>query len=146
MGADILFRVSTVLVVQADPKLCRRWSLALEQSGYAVLVAQRLTDGVNRVREGGIDLIFLDPGESPRGLEYFVVALGRLPDPPPFVLIASSPKAPEISAQVGAAGFLPKPCTGIDIVELASRFVATPFTEPTIDEEPTQPRHQFFPI
>lgn len=138
--------MSTVLVVQADPKLCRRWSSALEHSGYTVLVAQRLTDGVHRVREGGIDLIFLDPGENPKGLDYFVLALSRLPDPPPFVLISSSPKAPQISAQIGAAGFLPKPCTGDDIVELASRFASSPVQEPIIDDEPTQPRREIFRI
>ena len=136
--------VSTVLVVEADPKLCRRWSSALELTGHTVLVAQRLTDGVNRVREGGIDLIFLDPGDGPKGLEYFVIALSRLPDPPPFVLISSSPKAPEISAQVGAAAFLPKPCTGDDIVDLASRFAAMPIHEGTLDDEPTEPRRELF--
>lgn len=133
------------MVVEADPKLCRRWSSALELTGYTVLVAQRLTDGVHRVREGGIDLIFLDPGDGPKGLEYFVVALGRLPDPPPFVLISSSPKAPEISAQVGAAAFLPKPCTGDDIVDLASRFAAMPIQEHAlVDDEPTSPRRELF--
>lgn len=136
--------MSTVLVVEADPKLCRRWSSALELTGHTVLVAQRLTDGIHRVREGGIDLIFLDPGDGPKGLEYFVVALSRLPDPPPFVLISSSPKAPEISAQVGAAAFLPKPCTGDDIVDLASRFAAMPIQEHTIDDEPTSPRRELF--
>jgi two-component system NtrC family response regulator len=142
--------VSTVLVVEADPKLCRRWSSALEITGHSVLVAQRLTDGINRVREGGIDLIFLDPGDGPKGLEYFVIALGRLPDPPPFILISSSPKAPEISAQVGAAAFLPKPCTGDDIVHLTSRFAAMPVQEATIDDEPddepTDPRRELFRI
>jgi two-component system NtrC family response regulator len=138
--------VSTVLVVEADPKLCRRWSSALELTGHTVLVAQRLTDGIHRVREGGIDLIFLDPGDGPKGLEYFVVALSRLPDPPPFILISSSPKAPEISAQVGAAAFLPKPCTGDDIVDLASRHASAPLREPAHDDEPTEPRRDIFRI
>jgi two-component system, NtrC family, response regulator len=138
--------VSTVLVVEADPKLCRRWSSALELTGHTVLVAQRLTDGVHRVREGGIDLIFLDPGDGPKGLEYFVVALSRLPDPPPFILISSSPKAPEISAQVGAAAFLPKPCTGDDIVDLASRHASVPLHESALDDEPTEPRREIFRI
>ncbi len=118
-----------------------------------MLVAQRITDAIHRVREGGIDLVFLDPGEGPKGLEYFVVALGRLPDPPPFVLISSSPKAPHTSAHVGAATFLPKPCTGDDIVELAGRFAAIPVREPTIpsqeptiDDEPTEPRHELVRI
>lgn len=136
--------VSTVLVVQADPKLCRRWSSALETSGHTVLAAQRITDGIHRVQEGGIDLIFLDPGDGPKGLDYFVVALSRLPDPPPFVLISSSPKAPEISAHVGAAGFLPKPCTGDDITDLASRFASIPVLEPAMDDEPTEPRLEIF--
>lgn len=138
--------MSTVLVVEADPKLCRRWSSALELAGHSVLVAQRLTDGIHRVREGGIDLIFLDPGDGPKGLEYFVVALSRLPDPPPFILISSSPKAPEISAHVGAATFLPKPCTGDDIADLASRYASIPIHEPALDDEPTEPRRDLFRI
>lgn len=124
--------------------LCRRWSSALEGSGHSVLVAQRITDGIHRVREGGVDLIFLDPGDGAKGLEYFVIALGRLPDPPPFVLISSSPTALHTSAQFGAATFLPKPCTGEDIAELAARFIAAPVQAPTMDDEPTKPRVDIF--
>jgi CheY-like chemotaxis protein len=130
--------VSTVLIIEVDPQLCRRWSRALESSGHTVLAAQGTSDGIYRVREGGIDLILLDPGDGYGQLDQFLAALGRLPDPPPFVLISSSPRAPEISAHVGAAAFLPKPCMEEDIVEVAERFAFLPAHD--IDDEPTEPR------
>lgn len=101
-------------------------------------MAQAVTDGINRVREGGIDLVLLDPGDGHEPLDRFLDALGRLPDPPPFVLVSSSPRAPEISAQVGAAAFLPKPCMDEDIIEVTERFASLPIYD--LDDEPTEPR------
>ena len=49
--------------------------------------------------------------------------LDTLPDAPPIVLLSSSPHAPEISARMGAAAFLPKPCDPQDLVQLLSRLV-----------------------
>lgn len=118
----------------------------LESSGHSVLVAQRTTDGIYRVREGGIDLILLDPGDGYGQLDQFLLALGRLPDPPPFVLLSSSPRAPEISAHVGAAAFLPMPCTEEDILDIAARFAMVPVHQHLGDDEPTEPRGDMFRI
>jgi hypothetical protein len=58
------------------------------------------------------------------------------------VLISDSPHAPEISARVGAAMFLPKPLEPADLVEVLSRIVGEvrpvrPMTEDFTDEETT---------
>ena len=102
--------------------------------------AQGVAEGIQRVREGGIDVILLDHWDSHAGLADFVKELNRLPDPPPFVLISDSPRAPEISAHVGAAAFLPKPCSSEDIVAVARRFSSIPVAKAEFEDESTQPR------
>ena len=130
--------VSTVLVVQGDPKLSEIWGAAVESSGHTVICAPAIVDGIRRVREGGIDVILVDY-TGIDGLTDFVSEIERLPDPPPFVLISSSPRAPEISAHLGAAAFVPKPCPPEEIVAILDRFGAIP-VQRFIDEEPTEPR------
>lgn len=115
--------VSTVLIVQPDPEVGDGWSLAVEACGHAVLKASATADGLERVREGGIDLIVVDGAAAAEtSLAAFVAELDRLPDAPPFVLISSSPRAPEISARLGAAAFLPKPCTQDDLGGVVARL------------------------
>lgn len=111
----------------------------MEASGHTVISASGVAEGVRRVREGGIDVILVDHLHSDDELTEFVGELERLPDPPPFVLISDSPSAPEISAHLGAAAFLPKPCATEEIVTLAHRFGTIP-VRPHIEDEPTQPR------
>ena len=105
-----------------------------------MLQAQGVVEGISRVREGGIDVVLVDHWDSRAGLEDFVRELNRLPDPPPFVLISDSPRAPEISAHMGAAAFLPKPCTTEDIIGIARRFGSIPVINTEFEDESTQPR------
>lgn len=137
--ADNLAFVSTVLVVQEDPHLSASWCAAVESSGHNVLCAHDIKDGIGQVREGGIDVILVDYGDSERSLADFVAEIDRLPDPPPFVIISESPTAPEISAHLGAAAFLPKPCPIEEIVAILDRFGSIP-AHRFIDDEPTEPR------
>lgn len=132
--------MSTVLVVQADSALNQDWCAAVESDGHTVISAQGVVEGIRRVREGGIDVILVDHWDSHAGLVDFVGELNRLPDPPPFVLISDSPRAPEISARLGAAVFLPKPCDSEDIIAVARRFgsVRTPSQE--FEDEMTRPQ------
>jgi DNA-binding NtrC family response regulator len=132
--------VSTVLVVQADSALNQDWCIAVESDGHTVISAQGVIDGIRRVREGGIDVVLVDHWDSYSGLADFVGELNRLPDPPPFVLISDSPRAPEISARLGAAAFLPKPCATEDIVSVASRFGSVRDLSSEFEDESTQPR------
>lgn len=141
LGTGVLLTsrvVSTVLVVQGDPQLSEIWGTAVESSGHTVISAHAIIDGIRRVREGGIDVILVDY-TGIDGLTDFVSEIERLPDPPPFVLISSSPRAPEISAHLGAAAFMPKPCLPEEIIAILDRFGAIPVHR-FVEEEPTEPR------
>jgi CheY-like chemotaxis protein len=158
--------VSTVLVVQSDPALIASWCSALEAAGHEVLASKAFTEGIKRVREGGIDIIVVD-SEGNGGFTDFVDELLDVPDPPPFVMVSSSPKAPEESAHFGAAAFLPKPCPPAEIEDTVHRLTLGTGSDPklprlmalgsapdlapppvapspapstTIDDEPTRPR------
>jgi DNA-binding response OmpR family regulator len=128
--------VSTVLIVQSDPELNDGWTLTLEASGHTVLAARATTDGIERVREGGIDIIVVDTEDGGESLTEFVAELDRLPDAPPFVLVSASPQVPQMSARLGAAGFLPKPCESREVDELVKRVAPR---MPHVEDEPTQP-------
>lgn len=134
--------MSTVLVVQADSALNQDWCVAIESVGHTVISAQGVVEGIRRLREGGIDVILVDHWDNESGLADFVSGLARLPDPPPFVLISDSLRAPEVSARMGAAAFIPKPCTTEEIVEVARRFSAIP-VHSEFDDEATQPHSRF---
>jgi len=71
--------------------------------------------------EGGIDVIVVD-AEPAVAIE-LSRSLHALPDPPPVVLVSSSPSAPEISAHIGAAAFLPKPFDVAELVAIIARHV-----------------------
>jgi CheY-like chemotaxis protein len=136
--------MSTVLVVQPDAALHDEWTGALSRSGHDVLCVRELVDGVDRAREGGIDVIVLDASDDgAQVLRALVGELERLPDAPPLVLVSQSPKAPEMSAQVGAAGFLPKPCSSEDLVEVVARVARVAVRAHPFDEEDTSPRKKF---
>jgi DNA-binding response OmpR family regulator len=131
--------VSTVLLVQADSELTDGWSLALEASNHSVLAARTATEGIKRVREGGIDVIVVDGSPGSKAVVNFVSQLDRLPDAPPFILVSSSPDAPEISARLGASAFLPKPCSASELEALVTRLSSAGVSR-MMDEEPTHPR------
>lgn len=131
--------MSTVLVVQAHSGLNQDWCTAFEAAGHNVLSSQGVAEGIQRVREGGIDVILVDHWDSHVGLADFVKELNRLPDPPPFVLISDSPRAPDISARLGAAAFVPKPCPVDELIEMTRRFSAIPVHNEFVDES-TEPR------
>jgi two-component system response regulator PilR (NtrC family) len=90
---------------------------ALDDGNHEVIVSGSVADAIQRLAEGGIDVVVID-AYDPRGS---AVELARhmeaLPDTPPIVLVSGSPHAPEISARIGAAAFVPKP---VDLLELAA--------------------------
>ena len=135
--------MSTILLVQADLVLNETWAEALARTGYDVLRVQTIDDGVARAREGGIDVVVIDTDGSDGPVRALVGELDRLPDAPPLVLVSESPQAPELSAQVGAAGFLPKPCSSEDLVEVVARVASAAIRHPIFDEETTSPRKRF---
>jgi DNA-binding NtrC family response regulator len=135
--------VSTILVVQPDTLIEERWAEALAHGGHAVLAVRGIADGVARAREGGIDVVVLDALGDDGAVRELVGELERLPDAPPLVLVSASPTAPELSAQIGAAGFLPRPCSSEDLVDLVARVASAAVRHPAFDDETTSPRKKY---
>ena len=135
--------MSTVLLVQPDAVLNERWAEALSRGGHEILSVREIDDAIARAREGGIDVVVIDTGDGEPVFRELVAELDRLPDAPPLILVSESPEAPELSAQVGAAGFLPKPCSSEDLVEIVERVASASVRLAPFEEETTSPRRKF---
>jgi CheY-like chemotaxis protein len=143
-AADCVYiaSVSTVLVVQPDPLLNDAWCQTLAVRGHEVLAVSGVIDGIQRAREGGIDVVVLDSVDPSRSARALIDELQRLPEPPPLILVSSSPHAPELSAHIGAAAFVPKPCEPDDLADEVQRVATVAVRRLVhIDDEPTG-RHQ----
>jgi DNA-binding NtrC family response regulator len=116
--------VSTVLLVQPDPQLKESWTQTLVSRGYDVLAVSGVINGVERAREGGIDVVVVDSYDGSGGVADFVAELDRLPDAPPVILVSGSPKGPQLSVHIGAAGFLTKPCEAEDLAAAVQRVAS----------------------
>ena len=114
----------TVLVITDDPALRRAWADALEAEQHAVVAVDGVAGAIGHAREGGIDLVVFDASARPQDGRLLMEALDRLPEPPPLVLVSSSPRGPELSAHLGAAAFVPKPCTDDDLAGECVRLLA----------------------
>jgi DNA-binding response OmpR family regulator len=115
--------VGSLLLVEPDPDTRDRLGRALQDANHEVVTAGSTQEAFLRVSEGGIDLVLLDSYDPRVGVVDFVRGLETLPDAPPIVLLSSSPHAPEISARIGAAAFLPKPFEPEELVSLIDRLV-----------------------
>jgi CheY-like chemotaxis protein len=129
--------VGSILVVESDPDTIDRCGAALRQAGHEVLVAGTVRDAFLRLSEGGIDAVVIDSYDPRVGVVELAKTMNTLPDTPPVVLLSSSPFAPEISARIGAAAFLTKPCDPADLVAAVSRLVGEVRPVRTFDDEPT---------
>jgi DNA-binding response OmpR family regulator len=130
--------MGSILLVEAEPEQHDRLAVAVREAGHEVLAAVTAPEAFSRTSEGGIDLIVVDG--DPLVATELARSLQTLPDPPPIVLVSSSPTAPEISARIGAAAFLPKPFEVQELVAIIARHVeprpGRMFAE-FGDEEPT---------
>jgi DNA-binding NtrC family response regulator len=139
--------VGTVLVVQPDPALSAAWQGALSRDGHDVLGAAGFRDALVHIREGGIDIIVVDAydgREGRSGITELVGALERIPDPPPLILVSGLPNAPDLSARIGAAGFVMKPCSPEDVADEVTKVTGSGVRPVLpIDDEPTGPRRTF---
>ncbi|CAN5272370.1 hypothetical protein BH11MYX1_BH11MYX1_35670 [soil metagenome] len=86
-----------------------------------MLIAVTSRDAFLRASEGGIDVIVVDAYDPRGGTVELARNLNSLPDAPPIVLLSSSPDAPEISARIGAAAFLAKPCEPAELAAVVGR-------------------------
>jgi DNA-binding response OmpR family regulator len=151
--------VGSILIVESDPDTSDAWSSALSEAGHAVLLAPAMREAIDVVRDGGIDVVVIDAYQhqiAPRDPRSGIIELARgiesLPDAPPIILVSSSPNAPEVSARIGAATFLPKPCETSELLTAISDVLGRlrpvrkvhdsqpidPLAHPVeIDDEPT---------
>src|SRR5450432_3807223 len=106
--------------------------------GYDVLAVSGVIPGVERAREGGIDVVVVDSYDGAGGVADFVAELDRLPDAPPVILVSGSPKGPTLSVHIGAAGFLTKPCDPEDLAAAVQRVANVAVRRPVrADDDPT---------
>lgn len=130
-----------ILVVGAD-NLITAHRAALSAHGLTVIGAAGADAAIERLREGGIDVVLLDPPIA-GPLEALAAALQSLPDPPPLLLLSGAPDAPLMSARLGVAAFLPKPCALPELVRVIGRLVSPRGIPTAIDDQPTTPREKF---
>ena len=139
--------MGSILLVESDPDTRDRLGLALGQARHEVVVAQTMRDAFLRLSEGGIDVVVLDSYDPRVGIVELVREMETLPEVPPLVLVSGSPHAPEISARIGAAAFVPKPVELAELVaavdRLASGYRPVRPVDEFGDEDPTGPARQF---
>ncbi len=115
--------VGSILLVEADPAISDQFETALTAAGHSVLTAMLTREVLPIIREGGIDAVVIDAYDPRVGIIELARAIEALPDAPPIVLLSGSPQAPEISARIGVAAFLPKPCDPAELVAVTNRLV-----------------------
>ena len=114
--------MGSVLVVEADPGIGEAWTRALGSAGHEVHSVANVRDALTCVRDGGLDVIVIDSYDNRASVLELVQSLDLLPDSPPLILVSGSPTAPELSARIGAAGFVPKPCEPDELVAEVQRI------------------------
>jgi DNA-binding NtrC family response regulator len=137
------FLVGSILLVEADPEMSDRWSDALTAAGHAVVATSAMRDALSSLREGGIDAVVVDAHDPRAGVVELAAAIAALPDAPPLVLVSGSPAAPELSARIGAACFLAKPCECIELVDAVGRLLGQVRPVLVFEDEPTGPVRQY---
>jgi DNA-binding NtrC family response regulator len=135
--------VGSILLVESDTETRDRLGSAMREAGHEVLVALTMREAFLRISEGGIDAVVIDSYDPRAGVMELSRSMNALPDAPPVVLVSPSPSAPEISARIGAAAFLPKPCEADELVAVVDRVVGDVRPVRNFeDEDPTGPVRQ----
>lgn len=98
-----------------------------------------MRDALAAINEGGIDAIVVDAYDPHAGVVALATDISTLPDAPPLVLVSGSPAAPELSARIGAAHFLAKPCESHEIVDVVGRVLGVVRPVLVLEDEPTGP-------
>ena len=94
----------------------------MREAGHEVLNANNVREAFLRISEGGIDVVIVDSYDPRVGIVELARSMNTLPDAPPMLLVSASPEAPEISARIGAAAFIPKPCDPREVVTAVARI------------------------
>lgn len=106
----------TLLLLDPDQARGHAMRLTLEALGYRVTVGHDVADAEARLREGPIDLIFVDQFLG-GGMSAFADLIRRVSDPVPFVMLSSSQTAPALSARLGARALLLRPFSKAEVIE-----------------------------
>lgn len=131
--------MGSILLVEADQLTCDQWATAISAAGHSVLSAAAMRDAMPLIREGGIDAVVIDAYDPRHGVAELARSIEALPDAPPIILVSGSPAAPEMSARIGAAAFLPKPCEPAELVVIVNRLLGALRPVQTFEDEPTGP-------
>jgi DNA-binding NtrC family response regulator len=115
--------MGSILLVEPDVTISDEWAAALIAHGHSVLTASGMREALRLVREGGIDVAVIDVYDPRAGVIELARGMDALPDAPPIVLVSGSPAAPTISARIGVATFLPKPCEPSEVVTAVGRLL-----------------------
>ncbi len=135
--------MGSILLVESDQETSDGWSVALTNAGHSVLIAITMREALPAIRDGGIEVVVIDAYDPRVGVVELARAIAALPDAPPVVLVSGSPSAPEISARIGAATFLPKPCEPAELVHAIGRLVNDHRPVQVFDDEPTGATRQY---
>jgi len=127
--------VTAVLLVSSDPTCRDEWERGLADGGHDVTVASTAAGAASRLRAERIDVLVVD-FEVAGGLAPLTELLPSLPDAPALILVAAAVEAPAESAHLGAAAFVPKPCSGAELALVVTHQAPTPMP---MDEAPTSP-------
>jgi len=127
--------VTAVLLVSSDPTLRGDWETGLTDGGHDVAVTTTAAGAVSRLRAERIDILVVD-FEVAGGIGPLAEALPGLRDAPPLILVGAAVEAPAVSAHLGAAAFVPKPCSGAELAMVVTHQAPTPLP---MDEAPTAP-------
>ena len=129
--------MGTVLLVETDRETAQRWARDLGAAGHEVLIADTLRAAPPVIREGGIDVVVIECHGQCVGVIELARDIELLPEPPPIVLVSSSPVAPEVSVRIGAAAFLAKPCEPAELLAAVARLLGKLRPVRAFEDEPT---------
>jgi len=135
--------VGSILLVESDLDSRDQLGAALVAAGHEVVLANAWRDAFLRLSEGGIDVVVIDAYDQRVGVVELAKSIEAMPESPPVVLVSGSPHAPEISARIGAAMFLAKPCEPDELAAAVTTLARTHHPVQTFDDEPTGPAQRF---
>lgn len=136
-----LLIVGSILLVESEPNAA--WSIALSLAGHSIHAVSTMREALTLIREGGMDVVVIDVYDPRAGVLELARNIEALPDAPPVVLVSGSPDAPEISARMGAATFLAKPCEPTELVAAVGRLLGELRPVREFEDEPTGPSRQY---
>jgi DNA-binding NtrC family response regulator len=118
-GTTLLDLVPRVLLVDAEPMMCRQLERSLARDGYTVITAASAEEGLKKLHAGGIDIVITDlrlPGLS--GVEFTKRIRETFPDVPVVAMTASAEIDTAVKVlKLGASDYLVKPFSAAAIQE-----------------------------